>query len=502
MNDSEHRVRRVPRVLLICLDSLIPSAITPEAMPNLVKVMDWGTRFANHRAVVPSETLVNMASMLTGTKVGEHGIVANQFTDRSITGWPSLNLGVAEEIDAWMERHGRLTPMRTFGEYLHAAGQKLAVVSTCSSGATRMIDPHGRALGNFSLSCHSPSTSYPEVDVERIRRQFGACPPCCEPDVEAARYAVDVLLDYVVPVVSPDTAILWVNEPDTSYHAFGTTGPSTTATLTAVDNELGRVFDWWRRNATVECSLFIASDHGHIDLEPVSPVNSDFEAVFGHLHDESVMPEGLRKRLARCSTVYLPTEARPELHNLTQSLLDKPWVGHVFCAPVGVDGSVPPGTHPISLIMGAGARTPDVAFTVIAETKKNVQAAVARADIADLKRGNHGGLESRELECLFLAIGPKYPAGTLSYDPSTTDGVFRELIDAAGLTTGNDGAPCGQTRPFECTAEIDGRRSVVRGTFDGKYHNIIGGAVEFVPSPQPEFQVTVGEDGRSNRPVH
>ncbi len=84
----------LPKIAVILVDGLPASALTPETMPNLdaLSKTDRATRWREGRAVMPSVTNANHASLLTGTYPEAHGITGNYF-------WPRDGSPRAEPLD-------------------------------------------------------------------------------------------------------------------------------------------------------------------------------------------------------------------------------------------------------------------------------------------------------------------------------------------------------------------------------------------------------------------
>ena len=53
-------------ILIVVLDGLRPEQMTKEHMPNLCRLTQRGVRFLRHHATFPTETRVNVASLVTG----------------------------------------------------------------------------------------------------------------------------------------------------------------------------------------------------------------------------------------------------------------------------------------------------------------------------------------------------------------------------------------------------------------------------------------------------
>src|SRR5262249_55979264 len=65
------------RVILIVWDGLRADDLTPEITPNYFALARTGVVFADHHAVYPTFTMMNSASIATGTYPGAHGFYGN-----------------------------------------------------------------------------------------------------------------------------------------------------------------------------------------------------------------------------------------------------------------------------------------------------------------------------------------------------------------------------------------------------------------------------------------
>src|SRR5262249_20097909 len=65
------------RVILFVWDGLRADDLTPEITPNYFALARTGVVFADHHAVYPTFTMMNSASIATGTYPGAHGFYGN-----------------------------------------------------------------------------------------------------------------------------------------------------------------------------------------------------------------------------------------------------------------------------------------------------------------------------------------------------------------------------------------------------------------------------------------
>ena len=65
------------KVIVFVWDGLRADDVTPENMPNYFALARSGVVFADHHAVYPTFTMMNSASIATGTYPGVHGFYGN-----------------------------------------------------------------------------------------------------------------------------------------------------------------------------------------------------------------------------------------------------------------------------------------------------------------------------------------------------------------------------------------------------------------------------------------
>src|SRR3979409_40408 len=65
------------RVIIFVWDGLRADDVTPENMPNYFALARSGVVFADHHAVYPTFTMMNSASIATGTYPAVHGFYGN-----------------------------------------------------------------------------------------------------------------------------------------------------------------------------------------------------------------------------------------------------------------------------------------------------------------------------------------------------------------------------------------------------------------------------------------
>ena len=116
---------------------------------------------------------------------------------------------------------GRLLTAPTLGELLQAAGRKMLVVSSGSTGSA--------FLNNHTVS-GGAILHYRYTLPESLAEDMKALGPPPEDDAPAGsldRFAVDAFLKVGLPRVDPSVTVMWLSDLDSTAHAKGVGDPAT-----------------------------------------------------------------------------------------------------------------------------------------------------------------------------------------------------------------------------------------------------------------------------------
>jgi len=236
-----------PQVYLVVVDGLDARAATAARMPNLFGLRrDEPARtsiFTHARAVMPTRTNSNHATLVTGAYPEAHGITGNAWWSRS-PGAPAAKLDDAAQIEVetlFTLAHDALPRVTTFGAF---AKPKLVRLLATAAGRQRAPD-----------RVWSPSDA-PENGRDAV-----------------TKYATDVAtMDGVLAALTKQPADLTiVNIADVDRHGHGD-GPGSAAyaaAITGADAAIGRLIaalhalGRWERSV-----LIVTSDHGFDDVQP------------------------------------------------------------------------------------------------------------------------------------------------------------------------------------------------------------------------------------------
>lgn len=390
-------------------DGLRPDMVTPELAPNLVRFADGGSRFPMSRAVFPTETRVNVASLVTGCHPARHGIVANVFhaTD-AVPGRP-LNTGKAEDLDALAAASGgRMLGVPSLGEILAKAGKTFAVVSTGTPGNAILLDHQAAALGQVRWSTHGRHLSSPAA--QPLFERFGEPPEPGLPNTPRIDHAMTIFIDHVLGELAPDVALFWSSDPDSTYHYRGIGSPEAKASIQGADAAFGRLLDWWEKTgADAGTQIICVSDHGHITGREKLSTTELMRA--GGFRAGEALDADTDVALALSGPIGVTFRDPRDGARLAAWLAEQPWCGLLFSnARNEIEGEIA-GSFAMPLANVAHARAPHMFFTLADDDELDANGLPGTC-LMDAKLpllgGTHGGLHPRELNNVLICGGDAF----------------------------------------------------------------------------------------------
>src|SRR5216117_3281647 len=117
------------KVIIFVWDGLRADDVTLENMPNYFALARSGVVFADHHAVYPTFTMMNSASIATGTYPGTHGFYGNVVYAPSASGKNAKGVEIDFSAPAFIEDFGVVEAVR------EAYQGKLTLVSTMLQAA-------------------------------------------------------------------------------------------------------------------------------------------------------------------------------------------------------------------------------------------------------------------------------------------------------------------------------------------------------------------------------
>jgi arylsulfatase A-like enzyme len=276
-------------------------------MPNYFALARSGVVFADHHAVYPTFTMMNSASIATGTYPGMHGFYGNVVYAPNAKGKNAKGVDIDFSAPAFIEDfgvveavrgsyQGKLTLVSTMLQAAQAKGLSTAAIGKFGAAfiqdykrggiildedaamplsLAQELQKAGYALprntvnaydaGTLALANDNGDPTAP-IAIQRLNDRQTAN-PLDRTGALSRRgftYLTDVFVNYILPNKKPDLTVFWSKEPDATNHAYG---PGTYNSIDATkmnDEILGRVMDKIRQLGWEQSTdIIITQDHNH-----------------------------------------------------------------------------------------------------------------------------------------------------------------------------------------------------------------------------------------------
>ena len=397
------------RHLLIVVDGLRPDYVTAEVMPNLTALAGRGVVFTRHHSVYPTVTRVNASSISTGSYPGTHGLMGNSVFFPSVEPTRFLDTGERSNLLAVAKAEGRLLTAPTLGELLQAAGRKMLVVSSGSTGSA--------FLNNHTLSggaiLHYRYT-LPESLAEDMKA-VGPPPGDEAPAGSLDRFAVDAFLKVGLPRIDPSVTVMWLSDLDSTAHDKGMGDPATVDVLRHVDSEIKRIEDGLRAAGVFDdFNIWVTSDHGFSTHTGAVALDTILKPFAGAL------PDGSPRIVSNDGAVYVRDGDQATVSAIVAALQRTAGIGALFTranARQLLDGAVP-GTLSFDVVRWDHDRSAQILFSpdwTDGENPHGLRGMVSSSGVA-----GHGSASPWDVHNTLIAAGPDLKQGMMIDAPSAS----------------------------------------------------------------------------------
>jgi hypothetical protein len=314
-----------------------------------------------------------------------------------------------------------------------------ALVSAGTAGAARLLHPAAERLGAFRWNVEDTEGE----TAQRVVAALGETPPAAVPNIARVEFAGRVLLEHVLPQIKPDVALLWLSEPDVSFHWGGLRAEHTQRALKSADAVLGQIMTW--RDAqpdAQEIAIIVLSDHGHVTGRGKKCLRSELQRV-GFRAGTGMAPD--------VDIVVAPAAAPglwlrdPSLASqVADFLATQNWAGPLLARDPAI---ISPGrAAPLALLGSAHARSADLVATFAGEEGLDEWGLPGTApfDAPDVPEGGgmHGGLHRAELATVLVMQGGPFRQGSVIQEPADLTDIVPTVLHMLGVdTSGMEGRP-------------------------------------------------------------
>ncbi len=395
------------RHLLIVVDGLRPDYVTPEVMPTLTALARRGVVFTKHHSVYPTVTRVNASSISTGSYPEAHGLMGNSVFFSRVNATRFLDTADRANLVDIANAEGRLLTAPTLGELLQAAGRKMLVVSSGSTGSA--------FLNNHTVS-GGAILHYRYVLPESLAEDMKALGPPPGEDAPAGsldRFAVDAFLKVGLPRIDPSITVMWLSDLDSTAHDKGMGDPATVDVLRRVDSELRRIEDGLRAAGVFDdFNIWVTSDHGFSTHTGAVALDAILKPFTGSL------PDGSPRIVSNGGAIYVRDGDEAKVSAIVAGLQRTPGVGAIFTRASArqlLDGGVP-GTLSFDAVRWDHDRSAQILFSpdwTDGENAHGLRGTVSSGGVA-----GHGSSSPWDVHNTLIAAGPDVKQGVTIDAPS------------------------------------------------------------------------------------
>lgn len=475
---------QVEKVVIVVFDGLRPDMIAGR-MPTLAEFLADNLWFRNARSVFPSLTRVCTTSVSTGAWPGRHGIVNNHFHLNGDLGGPVVDTAKIDRLVELTERDGAIVTADSLGQRLAAAGRSMMAIHCGSAGSGLLINHAVRENGHRTFSVHGASATLTPEIVPEILGSCGPLPSHDVPKLDVVAYTGRVATEVALAQQQADVTLVWLPEPDTSFHYCGIHSEGSDQAMRAADTVFAAILNTVASGPNHDRTAIIAmSDHGQIATSALinleGAMHADgFRAGETPGENTDILMTGGNMGELR------PTSPDPGLlADLGRWLMGRDEIGMVFADPDLVTGALPR-----SAVHQFHARSAELLFVMRSDRTPGpggIPGIGVYTGGVPLGGGMHGGLNPYEMKTVLSFSVPGGRRKVVDDTPASLIDIAPTVLNLLGMTIKCDGRVLPVLEPENEAAEVETlvagaggfQQQLVRANIAGRDYLIEGGRIQ------------------------
>ena len=300
------------RAIIFVWDGMRPDSINATDTPTLYAMTKSGSYFTDHHSTYPTFTMMNGASLATGSFPGTSGFYGNSLWQPGPNGVNANLSNVDFNQPVFTEDYKILDDLNAYYNNqlflvgtLFSAAQKAGLVTAAvgKSGPAYLQDGHrggyildentvvplslateltnnhfavpantGKtyASGQFVLGAGGIIASRPARVNAKFANGLSAGDPSDRSGAAATannKAMMDAYLNYILPTKRPDLSLIWFRDPDSTQHNYGPGSGNQHLALQAQDALLGELQAKLKAlGIDKTTNVIVVSDHGHSNV--------------------------------------------------------------------------------------------------------------------------------------------------------------------------------------------------------------------------------------------
>ncbi|ALG89043.1 MULTISPECIES: alkaline phosphatase family protein [Actibacterium] len=466
------------KIVIIVFDGLRPDMIAGR-MPRLEAFAAENLWFREARSVFPSVTRVATTSTATGAWPGRHGIINNAFHMPGLLPGAPIDTSDFAHLALMRERLDAIVTTQSLGQALAAQGKRMGAVHCGSAGAAFLINHDVARNGHWTFSVHGEAATQTPEAVARGIALCGGLPAMDVPKFDVVDYAGRVLRGLALGEDQPDVSLVWLPEPDTSFHYCQIGSEQSRAVMAAADAVFGMLVDHIRSGPGGARTAIIAmSDHGQISTTKEVDLGAQMNAAGLPAHHRPDKDTRIAITRGNMGELRMLSDDPALPGAAAQWLMGSDDIGMVFARDDLA--SAIPGALPMSLVHHTHERCPELYYVMRSDEGADAHGLPGRGAYTagvPLGGGMHGGLNRHEMNTVLICDVPDGRRGAVDMTPAGLIDIAPTVLSLLGVGYQADGRVLPLFTP-EAEAATDDVADAASGAFAQRLHRrAIGGRV-------------------------
>lgn len=431
----------VARVVVVVFDGLRPDMIAGR-MPRLEAfAAGEAVTFTQASSVFPTMTRVATSTTATGCWPRRHGLVANTFHLPALRRGAALDSSAPGDLDALAAHAGALLGEVGLGARLAASGKRMAAIHCGTAGAARLLNDAAGRDGAWTFSVHGRDRTLSPGAVDRAVAAVGPLPDMAIPKVAATAYAAAVAETLALVADGPEVTVIWLPEPDTSYHYREIGSAEANRAQRAADDAFARILEAARRGPPT--AVIAMSDHGQVTISGRFDIEAALRADGFKAAKTPQAADRVALTLGAAGEVRVLQGDNALRRDLAAWAMGRSEIGMLFarddlCARMD-------GVLPLSAAHLNHPHAADFFYVMAGDALPNAHGAPGRTLVTGgppTGGGTHGGLSRIEMNTTLMIAAPGAAVGAADARACGLIDIAPTILSLLGLPCdGMDGAP-------------------------------------------------------------
>jgi arylsulfatase A-like enzyme len=431
---------KAEHVILMIWDGMRPDFINAQNTPNLQRLVQHGTFFANNHSFWPTTTEVNGTVLATGAFPARSKVVANAEYRPEINPRGPVHTEESEVVKKGDEiSGGKYLGVKTVAEIARQARMSTVVAGTKpvallhDRAPERPAEPRSATL--FAGKTYPPSLLGPITAALGAFPVYKANPENPQPNTEGNGWTTRALLEHLWHDGVPRYSVLWLSDPDFPQHASSPGAPAALVGIHDSDTNLGAVIaELEKRGELDKTDIFVVSDHGFSTIErtvdPVKYYSDHGVSVAKQFNGPPAKGQVMSVSVGGATGLYVIGHDAGTITKLVDLLQQSDFAGPIFTR------NSAPGTFALSAAHIDSPGAADIVFSFRWSDGAN-GAGTPGLMVAEGKAGAgmHGSLSKFDVHNTLVAGGPDIRIGYHDEFPTGNIDVAPTILRLLGLTS-------------------------------------------------------------------